>query len=285
MSDYASIMGGNAPDNLIGQTVELDEVGRSWNAYYHIESADVFLDRFDSSGDSIVDAIDNLNAVRIELGSGTDTINTGAGSDSIWAGAGSDSINAAGGDNTVSGAAGDDLIVSGAGTDSLSGGAGDDTLLAGSGDDYLVGGSGADLLIGGTGTDSLSGGSGDDTLLAASGDDYLVGGSGADLLMGGAGNDTLFGGSGGDVFSFESGFGQDVISDFGSSDRINLAADLNGTGIASAADLVTRGMVSGGTTEAGTKFTVITIGNDTIRLEKVDSADFINQIGSWVQVS
>ncbi len=216
MTGYASIIGGNPTE-----TLPISSVGSALNAYYRIEAADVFIDRFASSGDSIIDAIGNTNPVRVELGSGTDTIFTGSGSDSIWAGAGND---------------------------------------------------------------SLLGGAGDDSLYGQDGDDYLVGGSGADLLMGGAGDDTLFGGSGGDVFAFDNGFGQDVISDFGPGDRINLAADLNNTGIATAADLVTNGMVTGGTTAAGTKFTVITIGSDTITLERVDHNDFINQIGTWVKV-
>ena len=43
-------------------------------------------------------------------------------------------------------------------------------------------------------------------------------------------------------------------------------------------------MVTGGTTAAGTKFTLITVGADIIRLERVDHTDFINQIGTWVKV-
>ena len=284
MSDYASILGGGAPDHLIGQVVGLDEVGKSWDAYYHIESADVFLDRFASSGDAIVDAVGNRNAVRIEVGSGDDTINTGSGNDSIRGGAGNDSVNAGDGDNTVSGASGHDLAVGGGGKDSLSGDAGEDTLFGGGGGDTLSGDSGDDILVGGAGADLLAGGSGDDSLFGGAGDDALAGGSGADLLAGGAGQDTLSGGSGRDVFSFDSGFGRDTISDFGPGDRINLAADLNGTGIGSAADLVRLNMVSGGTTAAGAKFTVITVGADTIRLENVDRAEFVKQIGTWVQV-
>ena len=76
------------------------------------------------------------------------------------------------------------------------------------------------------------------SLYGQDGDDLLVGGSGTDLLMGGADDDTLIGGSGRDVFAFDDGFGQDVINDFGRGDQINLAADLNGTGIAQASDLV-----------------------------------------------
>jgi hypothetical protein len=55
MSDYASIMGG-APETIIGQTVDLDDVARNWDAYYYIESDNVFLDRYGATGDSIVDA-------------------------------------------------------------------------------------------------------------------------------------------------------------------------------------------------------------------------------------
>ena len=122
---------------------------------------------------------------------------------------------------------------------------------------------------------------GDDSLYGQDGDDLLVGGSGADELLGGAGNDTLFGGSGGDVFAFDDGFGQDVISDFRAGDQINLAADLNGSGIENAADVIP--LVSGGTTASGTTFTLITIGptpsgwrRSTRRLRRPDR--------DWVQV-
>ena len=284
MSDYASILGGNAPDSLVGHVVGLDEVGRGWDAYYHIETAGVFLDRYGTSGSSFVDATDNANAIRVGLGSGTDTVNSGAGDDSIWTGAGNDSVDAGGGDNTVSGASGDDSIESGAGDDSLMGGSGDDTIFAGAGKDYADGGSGADTLFGGGGDDTLLGASGNDALFGGAGRDVLFGGSGSDLLVGGAGNDTMYGGSGGDVFSFENGFGQDVIGDFGPGDKLALAADLNGTGIEAPADLVSMGMVTGGTTASGTKFTLITVGNDTIRLDKVDHVDFISHINSWVRV-
>lgn len=279
MADYASILGGDPDDTQPGETVGLDE-----NAYYRIEASDVFVDRFDSTGDSVVDANGNLSDLRIELGSGADTVYAGLGDDTVWAGGGDDIIRASGGDNTVSGAAGADSIESGSGDDSLLGGSGADTVLAGLGNDYVSGGGGADSLRGDGGEDNLLGGSGADSLYGQNGGDMLVGGSGTDLLMGGAGDDTLFGGSDGDVFAFDNGFGQDVISDFGPGDQINLAADLNGTGIGTAADLVQMGMVTGGTTATGTKFTVITIGDDSIRLEKVDHTDFINQIGNWVQV-
>jgi Ca2+-binding RTX toxin-like protein len=275
---------GGAPDTLLGHTVGLGDVARNWDAYYFIHSDNVFLDRSASSGDSIVDA-HSTNGVRVETGSGTDSVTGGSGNDSFWGGAGNDTLNGGDGNNTIAGASGDDLITGGSGDDSLVGGSGDDTVDAGLGNDYLSGDAGNDLLRGGGGNDTLLGGSGADSLDGGAGNDMLVGGAGNDSLFGGAGNDTLFGGSGADVFAFDSGFGQDVISDFGSGDRITLAPDINGSGIHAAADLVALGMVSGGTTAAGTKFTLITIGSDTIRLEKVDQNDFINHIATWVHVA
>jgi Ca2+-binding RTX toxin-like protein len=282
MADYASITGGNAPDSIIGQNRDVEDVGRDWNAFYFIESANVFLDRFQTTGDSMVEASSNPSAIHIELGSGTDTIHTGAGADTIWAGGGTDAIDAGQGDNTVSGGGGDDLIESGDGADSLAGGEGEDTVFAGLGADKVEGGGGDDTLFGEGGDDSLFGGSGADALFGGQGEDSLVGGGGADTLMGGGGADTLFGGFGADVFAFDDGFGQDVIQDFKPGDKLEFAADLNGTGIADAGDVIP--MVTGGTTAAGTKFTVITIGSDTIRLEKVDHTDFISNINDWVQV-
>lgn len=286
MSDFASITGG-APVEMIGQTVDVGDVASSWNAYYSIQTEDVFLDRFASSGDSRVDAVDNASGVTVKVGSGSDSVFGGAGDDSIWAGANADTVDGGNGNNTISGAAGDDLLVSGTGNDSVSGGNGNDTIWAGAGNDDLAGGNGNDSLRGDEGNDTIVGGNGNDLLYGQDGDDRLVGGNGADILLGGAGNDTLFGGTGGDVFAFDTGFGQDVISDFGAGDQINLASGFTGPGnipITTPTQLVTLGLVSGGTTETGTKFTTITIGTDTIRLENVDQTDFINQINTWVHV-
>lgn len=283
MSDYASIVGGDgSPEEYVGDRVGLDGVGSDWAASYFIQTDDVFLDRFDSAGDARVDATGGSGGVRIELGSGTDTINAGAGDDSIWAGAEADIVNAGAGDNTVSGAAGNDTIRSGDGRDSLTGGTGDDVIYGGSGDDHLAGGNGSDTLLGEAGADSLYGGSGDDMLQGQAGADSLMGSSGVDSLIGGAGDDTLFGGSEGDVFAFEDGFGQDVITDFGDGDTIHLAAGLNGSDIQTAADVAR--FVTGGVTDAGTAYTLISIGGDTIRLERVEAADFLANLPDLVRI-
>ncbi|WP_447864317.1 calcium-binding protein [Kluyvera sichuanensis] len=63
------------------------------------------------------------------------------------------------------------------------------------------------------GNDTLKGDSGDDKLYGDEGNDSLDGGRGNDLLHGGAGNDTLMGYTGSDTYLFNSGDGQDTISD------------------------------------------------------------------------
>ena len=60
----------------------------------------------------------------------------------------------------------------------------------------------------------------------------IVGGSGNDRIVGRGGNDTLTGNGGNDVFDYDTrGFGSDLITDFGSGDKIDLsflnAADLD----------------------------------------------------------
>jgi uncharacterized delta-60 repeat protein len=123
-------------------------------------------------------------------------------------------------DNDVlRGGDGNDRIFSGYGAakfgrDILDGGAGNDQLYSGAGRDILNGGSGDDALYAGKDNDQLSGGIGNDRLLGQGGDDVLVGGAGTDTLVGGAGKDTF-------VFNSVAD-GTDLITDFESSDRIDL---------------------------------------------------------------
>jgi Ca2+-binding RTX toxin-like protein len=105
---------------------------------------------------------------------------------------------------------------------------------------------GNDILDARNGTigGNISGNAGDDIIHGTAMGDHIDGGAGNDTLNGGAGNDTLTGGDGADHFVFSGaaadpgvtaagGFGQDVVTDFGAGDTI----DLYGLSVSSFADL------------------------------------------------
>jgi Ca2+-binding RTX toxin-like protein len=95
----------------------------------------------------------------------------------------------------------------------------------------MTGDGGNDTLTSGSGNDSLYGGDGNDRLTAGRGDDQLCGGAGDDTLVGGAGADQMKGGGGSDTFVYQSlsdsGSAlslRDLITDFGTGDKIDLSA-------------------------------------------------------------
>jgi Ca2+-binding RTX toxin-like protein len=273
MGDFASLIGG-------GAVVDLDQLPSDADGYYHIGSAGIFLDGSATTGNNVIDAQGNPNDIRVEMGSGSDTIISGNGSDSVFGGGGGDAINTGGGNNTVSGGDGDDNVKSGSGDDKLYGGTGNDTIDAGKGDNFADGGSGDDVIFGAGGADRLIGGDGDDFLNGYRGNDFLMGGAGNDTLIGGAGNDTLIGSTGNDAFVFDSNFGNDVIMDFGKAgDELWLSKNINGSGIHDAADLQSLGMISGTST-----YTVITIGSDSIKIMGVSKDDFLANMSTWVKI-
>ncbi|WP_149537636.1 calcium-binding protein [Siccirubricoccus phaeus] len=186
MGDYASIIGGDGSETTLGG------IGSGQDAYYHIESSDVILNRGGTDGVVAVDA-------------------TGAGDTYVQGGSAND---------IVLGGAGDDSFKGGEGGDSAEGGAGDDVVEGNGGDDTLDGGADDDKISGGDGADYLMGGDGDDTIAAGAGDDVLIGGLGDDLMMGQSGND---------IFVFDvSGFGDDTISGFQVGDVVHIVPGVNG---------------------------------------------------------
>jgi len=54
-------------------------------------------------------------------------------------------------------------------------------------------------------------------------DNKIIGGSGKNKIDGDKGNDTLTGGKGNDIFIYESGDGDDIISDYSTSDKIKIS--------------------------------------------------------------
>ncbi len=145
---------------------------------------------------------------------GADTFNGGRGNDTIAGGGGSDSLSGGGGGDEIAGGGGKDLLQGNGGRDILQGNGGRDTLEGGGGRDTLEGGGGRDQLLGGGGRDLLQGGGGRDTLDGQGGKDTMEGGNGRDDIIGGRGADILTGGGGGDRFIFDTGNGQDTITDF-----------------------------------------------------------------------
>ena len=177
------------------------------------------------------------------LGSdGDDTISAMAGDDQVYAGAGADLAYGNQGSDSLWGNADADTMFGGQDADLAYGNQGGDVLYGNLGDDTLYGGQDADTQFGGQGSDLLYGNLGDDRLFGNLGADTLYGGQGADTLSGGAGDDLLVGGLGADRYAFGSGDGVDTIGGFSAADGdlIAVAADVNGTGIATAADLLAR---------------------------------------------
>ncbi|HJR55819.1 MAG TPA: Ig-like domain-containing protein, partial [Rhizomicrobium sp.] len=163
---------------------------------------------------------------------GDDTLTGRAGDDVLLGGSGNDALDGGDGADNMAGNDGADTLSGGTGNDLLDGGAGDDTLAGGAGDDILTDGAGADSLSGGDGKDRLGAGAGADTLHGDAGDDTLAGGEDADTLYGDAGNDTLSGdsgndtlqgGDGDDTYTFEAGWGQDILSDAAGTNKIVLS--------------------------------------------------------------
>lgn len=177
---------------------------------------------------------------------GADSLDGGMGSDSLFGGNGDDRLEDNGGaSGSLSGGRGDDLILTtltGAGDSRLiHGDAGADTITCGAARDRVNGGSGNDIIhlgagddvafLGteqGAGDDLIRGEAGNDVLSGGFGRDTLDGGTGADRLHGGALDDLLTGGTGADTFVMRDAGGIDTITDFGTDDRLEIAAGVNG---------------------------------------------------------
>lgn len=159
-------------------------------------------------------------------------------------------IIANGGNDLAFGAGGSDMIYGNTGSDTAYGNLGDDAIFGGRDSDLVFGGQGADAVYGNLaddsvygnlGNDELYGGTGTDLLFGGQGDDLLFGNLGDDLLAGNLGNDWLCGGPGNDVFAFSNNGGQDVVKDYeDGSDILFIQANINGTGVTTAADVVAR---------------------------------------------
>jgi Ca2+-binding RTX toxin-like protein len=180
--------------------------------------------------------------------------NTGKLVGDVFFGNGDDVYDGRGGTikGTVNAEDGNDLFRPGDALDDFDGGLGADTLdlRQGAGIKVALNGSFANtgaakndnyaaienILGSGNGADHLRGSVVANRLAGNGGNDRLEGLAGADRLVGGKGKDTLTGGADSDDFVFQSiGDGGDIITDFGSSDLIEIDASAFGAGLVAGA--------------------------------------------------
>ncbi|WP_223511134.1 peroxidase family protein [Pseudomonas sp. GL-B-19] len=220
------------------------------------------------AGNDIFEVTDAGDTVIEGAGGGVDTVWTslsnytlGANVENLFFGGTGNSI-AVGNqlDNVIGGGAGNDIILGGAGADTLIGGAGNDVFEVTDAGDTVIEGAGGGVDTVWTSLNSYT--------LGANVENAFFGGTGNFTVVGNASDNVFAGGIGNDTFVFSAGFGNDQIIGFetnpigGGQDRLNIAA-FNIT----AADFA--GSVNVADVGADT---LVTIGNDTIRLVGVADA-------------
>jgi len=180
-------------------------------------------------------------------------------------------------DNTLNGIGGNDRLDGGSGNDTLLGGGGNDTLIGGAGNDFLQGGGGNDITDGGAGIDTVSfadiGTSVSvdvlniENVFGSENGDVIAGDSFNNILNGSGGDDLLSGGLGQDIFVFESGTGNDTVSDFE-----------DGLDILNISDFAADFVIDSTSVAQDGADTVITLSElDSIRLTDVDAASITQE--------
>lgn len=207
---------------------------------------------------------------------GNDTLLGDDGADVIRGGDGADNLQGGAGDDVLVGESADDFLFGGFGNDAIFGDDGVDVILGNDGNDVIDGGDGNDILtgdlptnagqggndiiVGGAGidaffilegSDTADGGDGDDVFGVFGGSAHsLSGGAGSDAffsggsnvtLVGGAGVDFFLAGAGADIFGYDTGYGpNDFIFGFDrtTGDKIRIAPNTNGSGVATAQDVL-----------------------------------------------
>lgn len=221
---------------------------------------------WDASGTDVIQATGDSASTTIDLRSGSSYFST-IGVNKVWIHDGVVIENAIGGSSadTINGNSSGNKIFAGLGNDTVSGNEGNDTICGGvnfsdTADtaDIIYGNAGSDIIYGNGGDDSVYGGgasadpteTGNDILYGGAGADKLYGNGGNDTLVGAIGNDTLYGGGGDDRFVMNSGGGVDWIWPFqgagaAGGDVLKVDANINGTGITTAADVIARASSDG----------------------------------------
>lgn len=183
--------------------------------------------------------IDGDGAAALTGDGGQNYFLANGGADTISGGAGGDGLIGNEGADLIFGNEGEDFVLSNQDSDTVFGGSSNDTVYGGQDADLIDGGTGADWLIGNKQNDTIYGGDGADEMYGGQDDDLLVGEGGGDELYGNKGNDTISGGDGFDFFVFGDDSGNDTVADYTAFvDWIKVKSDVNGSGIASASDVL-----------------------------------------------
>ncbi|MFC7692288.1 calcium-binding protein [Paeniroseomonas aquatica] len=270
-----------------GSPILLSAVPSNLDAFYHIETGGLFVDRSGASANTQVDASAATGGIAYKGSDADDgagfSFQGSAFGDTVNGGAGADSISTGEGNNYALGGDGADSITAGGGADTIIGGAGDDAISGGNGANNLQGGDGNDTILGGADNDSISGGSGNDNLWGGAGNDTILGGDGNDSIVGGAGDDMLIGGAGSDVFAYGDGFGgNDTIVGFSyGQDFVAIKAGMGGLTSLSGFDGVTNKIEVVGSSVK------VTIGTDTILIKGIAGAstsDLLSNPENWIKI-
>lgn len=246
-TDTYAVHGSFAATSLFQQTITIN--GGSGNDTVNVtdlDSAHRVVFNTGTGTDKLIGARaqDQVNRT-IEGTTGSDVLIGGSGSDILNGNDSSDMLADCGGSDTASGGAGNDWFIASGGNDILDGGDGSDMFYANAskvavnvnlttgkasgasiGSDTLIS---IESVTGGSGSDVVIGNAANNVLITGAGNDHVHGGYGNDKIEAGTGNDVMTGGPGADRFVFETGFGNDVITDFDAvtddvQDRIDISA-------------------------------------------------------------
>jgi Ca2+-binding RTX toxin-like protein len=277
---------GNAGANIIngGSGTDYMSGGLGNDTYFIDVTTDRVVELSNSGLDTVVSARNHVLAANIENVTlqGTATNATGNNLDNVMIGNGLKNI--------LRSNEGDDVLNGLGGADVMSGGDGNDTyyvdnqgdsvlefLNAGKGGidrvyanvSYNLAANVENLFLKGSGSISGTGNAVGNWIVGNDAVNNLSGGGGNDILDGGLGNDRLTGGTGADSFVFETGYGNDVITDFNSADTIRLHV----AGVSNWASFLLHASETGNSTVVDFGSSSITL--QGVHLSELQSSEFL----------
>ena len=220
-----AVFGGTSGNDMIDATTSNDRIyGFSGNDYLSGYAGDDTLDG--GAGNDTLDGGEGNDTYLFDTGSGQDTITDASGTDVIKLGAGFTTANVQvwrDVSNLYVGIPGSADVLTMQNWFDITANRVESIQFA-DGTVWNVTMLEATKLFGTEGNNHLSGSEGNDFIAGLGGDDILDGSAGNDTLDGGAGNDTLDGGEGNDTYLFNTGSGQDTITDASGTNIVKLGA-------------------------------------------------------------